>query len=65
MEAEMLTFRLGKSCFQSWNIYIVNVRVCTGDQFSHKEKIENIKEKYNKIVGILRKMSALLVKSDV
>ena len=47
-EALKLTLRLGRSYFQSWNIYDVNVRVCTEGQLSQKEKIENIKEKYNK-----------------
>lgn len=61
----MLTFRIGRIYFQSWNIYIVNVRVCTEDQLSQKKKIKNIKEKYNKIVGILWKMSELLVKTGV
>lgn len=60
-----LIFRLGRSYFQPWNIYVVNIRGCTEDQFSQKEKIENIKEKYNNFFLVFRKMSDLLVKSDV
>jgi hypothetical protein len=48
-EALKLIFGLGRSYFQPWNIYVVNIRGCTDDQFRQKEKIENIKEKYNKI----------------
>jgi hypothetical protein len=64
-ERVKLIFRLGRSYFQPWNIYVVNIRGCTEDQFSQKDKNENIKEKYNKIFGIFRKMSELLVKCDV
>ena len=41
-------FRLGRSYSQFWKIYIVNVRVCTEDQLSQQEKIENVQENYNK-----------------
>jgi len=66
-EAEMLTFRLGRSYFQSLNIYISILLIYVYAQrinFLRKRKLK-YRRKYNKIVGILRKMSELLVKPGV